>query len=83
MRCNQCEALMIQGVFCHETGCPNTHSRYDAEDDRWIKQRECFECGCMVDEDESCCGKEEDYLDIQEDTDSLEDHGMTLGSYQS
>ena len=21
--CDQCEPLMIQGVFCHETGCPN------------------------------------------------------------
>jgi len=24
MRCNQCEAMMINGVFCHETGCPNS-----------------------------------------------------------
>ena len=55
MRCDQCEALMINGIFCHETGCPNTHSRYDAEDDRWIKQRECRECGCTVDADEECC----------------------------
>lgn len=23
--CDSCEALMIQGVYCHETGCPNTH----------------------------------------------------------
>jgi hypothetical protein len=22
-RCDQCVALMINGVFCHETGCPN------------------------------------------------------------
>jgi hypothetical protein len=22
MKCDQCEALMIQGVFCHEQGCP-------------------------------------------------------------
>jgi len=21
-RCDQCEALMINGVYCHETGCP-------------------------------------------------------------
>jgi hypothetical protein len=21
--CNQCEALMINGIYCHETGCPN------------------------------------------------------------
>ena len=23
MRCNQCEALMINGLYCHEIGCPN------------------------------------------------------------
>ena len=21
--CDQCEAVMIQGVYCHEQGCPN------------------------------------------------------------
>lgn len=47
--CDQCAACMIQGVFCHETGCPNTHSRYDAESGEWIKQRKCGECGCTVD----------------------------------
>lgn len=31
IRCNQCEALMINEVFCHETGCPNTNARYDSE----------------------------------------------------
>ena len=25
LSCNQCEAMMIQGVYCHETGCPNAH----------------------------------------------------------
>ena len=53
MRCDQCEALMINGVFCHETGCPNTNSRFD--DGVWIKQRECFDCGCTVDADDPCC----------------------------
>ena len=28
MHCDQCEALMINGVFCHETGCPNSGSRW-------------------------------------------------------
>jgi hypothetical protein len=55
IRCNQCEALMIQGVFCHETGCPNSGSRYYADFDTWIKQRTCRECGCTVDEDDPCC----------------------------
>lgn len=26
MSCNQCEALVINGVYCHETGCPNKGS---------------------------------------------------------
>ena len=54
-RCNQCEALMIQGMFCHETGCPNTHSRYDSETGEWIKTRECFDCGFRCDADDPCC----------------------------
>ena len=57
--CDQCVALMINGVFCHETGCPNTHSRYDAQEQRWIKQRKCFDCGCMVDADCQCCEADE------------------------
>ena len=55
IKCNQCEALMINGVFCHETGCPNTKARYDAESGEWIKQRTCFECGCICDTDDPCC----------------------------
>jgi hypothetical protein len=23
--CDQCQALMLNGIYCHETGCPNTH----------------------------------------------------------
>lgn len=34
--CDQCEVLMIQGVKCHETGCP----------DAWQDEtRECKWCG--------------------------------------
>jgi hypothetical protein len=54
-RCDQCEALVINGVYCHETGCPNSRSRFDAESGEWIKQRECFECGCTVDANDPCC----------------------------
>lgn len=35
-RCDQCEACMINGVYCHETGCPNTNKVYDSDEDRWI-----------------------------------------------
>jgi hypothetical protein len=59
-RCNQCEAAMINGLFCHETGCPNAGKRYDAASDEWIAQRKCFECGCTVDADDPCCARAED-----------------------
>ena len=58
-RCDQCSALMINGLFCHETGCPNTKSRYDESTDTWIKQRKCFECGCTIDANTDCCNEEE------------------------
>lgn len=34
MNCDQCVACMINGVFCHEYGCPNTHKVYD--DGEWL-----------------------------------------------
>lgn len=27
VRCSQCEALVINGTPCHETGCPNKRRR--------------------------------------------------------
>lgn len=34
--CDQCEVLMINGIKCHETGCPLA----------WEDElRECVECG--------------------------------------
>ena len=34
--CDQCDAAMINGVFCHETGCPKGRSR------------KCFNCGYSI-----------------------------------
>lgn len=35
--CNGCQMISINGIACHETGCP----------DAWRDQpKECFECGC-------------------------------------
>lgn len=36
-RCPSCEAARINGVFCHEAGCPDSHL---------FTVRECKECGC-------------------------------------
>jgi hypothetical protein len=57
MSCDQCQMLSINGVPCHETGCPNMNSRWDADSGEWIKQRKGFECGCTVDADDPCCSE--------------------------
>ena len=48
VRCDGCEALVIQGVACHETGCPEA----------WREPRECKECGSWFVPEErgqTCC----------------------------
>jgi hypothetical protein len=73
VNCDQCSASMINGVFCHETGCPNQKKRYDAEEDCWIAQYNCLECGNMCDEGTNCCGA--NYLyDDDEDTPDEDAH---------
>lgn len=69
IKCDQCAALMINGIFCHETGCPNMHSRYDESSDAWIKQYECFICGCECDINDPCCNVEPEF---EEDENLLE-----------
>lgn len=64
VRCDQCKMLSINGVACHELGCPNMGARWDKENEQWIRQRKCFECGCTVDRDANCCVDE---LDFEED----------------
>lgn len=55
MNCNQCEMLSINGMACHETGCPNSRKRWDAEGEEWIGQYKCMVCGYMADEGSECC----------------------------
>lgn len=33
--CNQCEAMMINNVFCHEPGCPNESKVWNPEEESW------------------------------------------------
>lgn len=54
--CDQCSALVINGVFCHETGCINQRKRWDSVEGEWVRYVECRECGCDVREGEVCCG---------------------------
>ena len=47
--CDQCEALMINGMYCHETGCPDAWKDYN---------RECKWCGSEFkpdDKDQEFC----------------------------
>ena len=55
MMCDQCQAIAINGINCHEQGCPNywmdplTGEPY---------QKECKECGCKFtpdDQDQELC----------------------------
>jgi len=47
--CDSCQAAIIQGVFCHESGCPNA----------WRdKSRECKWCGSIFTPEargQECC----------------------------
>jgi hypothetical protein len=33
MLCNQCDAMIIQGLLCHEWGCPGNHTEKEEEND--------------------------------------------------
>jgi len=50
--CNQCEACMINGVYCHEHGCPNAWKDHI---------RECKWCGQEFEpetEDQQLCSED-------------------------
>ncbi len=53
MHCDQCEALMINGVFCHETGCPNSRKTW-VSNRGWVRFLECSACGSDVEEGTTC-----------------------------
>jgi len=53
--CNQCEALHIWGVYCHEAGCINSGKKKDSITGEWFKHVECQWCGCEVKEGDNCC----------------------------
>ena len=50
--CNQCDALTINGVYCHETGCPDAWKDYNLK---------CKWCGASFkpeDEEQTCCSED-------------------------
>ena len=66
MHCDQCEMVSINGVACHEFGCPNRYKEWDPEDKTWDETFECCECGQMhddIDEADRCCAERDDFED--------------------
>ena len=61
IKCDQCDSATINGLPCHETGCPNHHIDLATGKPYPI---ECRECGCdfqpnsneQIYCDESCAG---------------------------
>lgn len=79
MRCNQCEMLSINGVPCHEIGCPNSNAEWDETREEWVHYTTCFECGCDVECDKlgrywcDCRASDDDYTDYIEYNDYDDD----------
>jgi hypothetical protein len=55
MKCDQCDSATINGVFCHEFGCPNKNP----------PAFECRECGSMFDNQQECYECCQDDIDMQ------------------
>lgn len=45
MKCNQCNATMINKVFCHESGCPNYGKKWNDDSQEFMTVYTCEECG--------------------------------------
>lgn len=44
-KCDQCQQIRINGIVCHEIGCPNqTHECRECETQIPLKQRYCESC---------------------------------------
>jgi hypothetical protein len=51
--CDQCSMISINGVACHESGCPNQRKTW-VGGRGWVRFIECRECGADVEEGEVC-----------------------------
>jgi hypothetical protein len=53
-KCNQCDSMTINGVYCHETGCPNMGKTWIEDEGQWVSFIPCHDCGFDVREDTIC-----------------------------
>jgi hypothetical protein len=54
IRCDSCDAAMINEVFCHETGCPNSGKTWIADREQFVRFVQCHNCGYEVELGERC-----------------------------
>jgi hypothetical protein len=55
VECDQCISAMINGVFCHESACPNQKRKWDEFSGVWDDYSVCRECDNDVWDGEVCC----------------------------
>lgn len=48
-RCDQCESTVINGVYCHEHGCPNRGKTYYPNFKKWLTDEELHDRIDMMD----------------------------------
>lgn len=63
MKCDACNAVSINGIACHETGCPDRRKVLSGAH-QGLFEWECRECGCLHYSDDNripwhaCCSEE-------------------------
>ncbi len=62
MKCDKCQALMVQGVFCHEKGCPNRNAVWGEDLGKFrmlYRCRQCNESYLYEEQAVKCCADNE------------------------
>lgn len=79
MTCDQCQAACINGVFCHEIGCPNSRKAW-VPDRGWVLFVKCSDCGSQIEDGEICeCHTYQEEDELQDDYESDEPHTSDCG----
>ena len=74
---------MINGVFCHETGCPNSRKTWDADRQEWLRVVTCSHCEAeYFDCDTHECEPDESF-DYEQRVRELEAEGLTRSDAQA